>query len=81
MRRIKAACLEQTIHFQTTDAQYHKRESIERETRQEFEAYKAGLERKKTKFKVVNELPQNDGTLVVKIKKQYNSHNCGEYLD
>ena len=31
--------------------------------------------------KIVEELPQPDGSLIIHIKKQYLHHDCGTYLD
>ncbi|MGN1031050.1 MAG: hypothetical protein ACI4PQ_05545 [Butyricicoccaceae bacterium] len=79
MKRIKSACLLQTVHFQLKDnvppsaAVY--------EVKQEYERYKAQLERSHTKYQIVEETTQPDGSILIKIKKQYNNHNCDEYMD
>lgn len=75
MKRIKSACLEQTLHFYVQDS------TALRTAKDEFELYKKGLERNKTAYKVLSEEVQSDGSLIVKLKKQYNSYNCGSYLD
>ena len=75
MKRIKFACLEQTIHFYVQDA------TAIRTAKDEFEMYKKGLERNKTTYKILSEEPQSDGSLIVKLKKQYNSYDCGTYLE
>ncbi len=80
MRRIKAACIEQTIHFTAKDQEMQNKASIERDTRKEYEDYKVSLERKRVKFKLVEESPQDDGSLIIKLKRQYNQYNCGDYL-
>ncbi len=74
MKRIKHACLEQTLHFYVQDS------TAIRSAKDEFEIYKKGLERNKTAFKVLSEETQPDGSLIVKLKKQYNSYDCGEYM-
>lgn len=66
MKRILTACLEQTIKF---------------ELYEEYTKYIADLEKKNTKYKVVDEVKQSDGSVIIKIKKQYNGYDCGEYLD
>jgi len=38
------------------------------------------LERKNTKFRIVDEAEQPDGSIIVHIKKQYNNHSCDEYM-
>ena len=79
MKRIQFACLAQTIHFmlkEDTD-----RESATALVRQEVEHYKAALDRQHTKYRVEEEQIQPDGSIVLRIKKQYNSYPCGDYLD
>jgi len=75
MKRIKTACLEQTLHFYIQDT------STLRTAEHEFDAYIKGLERNKTAYKVVSKEKQADGSLIVKLKKQYNSYPCGEYME
>lgn len=75
MKRIKFACLEQTLHFFVQDA------TALRTAKDEFEMYKKNLDRNKTVYKILSEEEQPDGSLMVKLKKQYNSYDCGNYLD
>lgn len=75
MKRIKYACLEQTLHFFVQDS------TALRTAKDEFEMYKKGLDRNKTAYKVLSEEEQSDGSLIVKLKKQYNSYAYGDYLD
>ena len=70
MKRIKAACLEQTIHFQLKDG-----------ISPEYESYKGQMDRHKTQYKIIEEAEQPDGSLIVKIKKQNNAQPVGNYLD
>ena len=56
MKRIKSACLLQTIHFQIKD-----------------DIARAAAERE--------EAVQHDVSVIVKIRKQYNNHNVGDYMD
>lgn len=79
MKRIKAACLHQTIHFQLKDGV--STEFSRRQVLQEYEGYKARLEKSRTQYKVLEEAPQPDGSLIVRIKKQYNAQPVGDYLD
>ncbi len=79
MKRIKAACLEQTIHFQLKDEL--PLDLARQQTRQEYASYKAQLERHRTQYKIVAEQEQPDGSLIVKIKKQNNTQPVGAYLD
>ena len=79
MKRIKAACLEQTIHFQLKDG--ISSELARQQVRQEYEAYKVQMDRHGTRYKIVEETEQPDGSLMIKIKKQNNTQPVGSYLD
>lgn len=48
---------------------------------EEIAQYKLGLERNRTKYKIVEETVQPDGSVVIKMIKQYNQSDVGEYLD
>ena len=48
---------------------------------QEVAHYKEPLERSHTKYKILEEIPQNDGSIIVKVIKQYNASPVGDYLD
>ena len=39
------------------------------------------LERSRTRYKIVEETVQPDDSILIKIKKQYNHHDCGDYMD
>ena len=79
MKRIKSACLEQTIQFVSNDgvSPAEARGAVEHEVAQ----YKLGLDRRSIKYKVEEETSQPDGSLTLKIKRQYNFYHCGSYLD
>ncbi len=79
MKRVKAACICQTLHFML-------KEDVRRDyavtlVRQELEQYKKGLERNRTEYKIVEETEQSDGSIIVKVIKQYNSSPVGDYLN
>lgn len=79
MKRIKSACLYQTIHFQLKEDVPH--DVAVRGVRDELDHYKAQLTRNHTRYKVVDESVQPDGSIMLRLKKQYNSYNCDEYMD
>lgn len=79
MKRIKAACLEQTIHFQLKDG--ISSEPAKQQVRQEYESYKAMMDRHGTQYRIIEEAEQPDGSLVIRIKKQNNAQPVGSYLD
>lgn len=79
MKRIKSACLQQTIHFMLKEDLRH--EDALRGVKEDVAAYKMQLERSRTRYRIDSEEKQPDGSVIVKIRKQYNSYDCGDYLD
>ena len=79
MKRIKAACLEQTIHFMLKDDLAH--EEAVQAVQAEYAHYIAQLERNRTIYRILEKTEQKDGSLLVKLKKQYNNYNCKPYMD
>ena len=79
MKRIKAECLEQTLHFLLKDGL--SPEEGKQQVRQEYEHYKAQMDRRGTLYKILEESEQSDGSLLIKVKRQNNYHPVGGYLD
>ena len=79
MTRVKAACICQTLHFMLKEDISHA-EAVEL-VKREVEQYKKGLDSKHTKYKIVDEAEQTDGSVMLKIIKQYNASSVGNYLD
>ena len=52
-----------------------------RVVQEEIKKYKESLEKSKTKYKILEETEQPDGSVIIKIKKQYNTAPVGSYLD
>ena len=78
MKRILAACLRQTVHFKLKDGVDPQLGA--RLVREEYETYKLRLERSRTRYQILEESTQPDGSIIIKIKKQYNDSPCGEYF-
>ena len=79
MKRIKAACICQTLHFMLKeDVDHDYAISL---VKQEVEHYKKTLERNRTQHRILEETMQPDGSILVKIIKQYNTSPVGDYLD
>ncbi len=78
MKRVKAACICQTLHFMLKDDVAH--DWAVQQVREEVENYKRGLERNRTQYRIVEEVPQSDGSVIVKVIKQYNTSPVGDYL-
>lgn len=79
MKRIKAACITQTLHFllkEDVSSDYAKKLVTE-----EVKKYKDSLNKNKTQYKILSEETQAAGSIIIEIKKQYNTSPIGHYLD
>ncbi len=79
MKRIKAACICQTLHFMLKEDLGH--DYAVQMVRTEIDKYKASLDRNRTKYRIISEEEQPDGSVMIKIIKQYNTSPVGNYLD
>ena len=79
MKRIKEACLLQTIHFQLKEDLEH--DAAVQAVREEVAHYKSQMDHNRTRYKITDETELPDGSILIHIKKQYNGHNCGAYMD
>ena len=79
MKRVKAACICQTLHFMLKEEVAH--DYAVRLVQDEVAHYKKNLERNHTRYKIVEETAQPDGSILVKVIKQYNTSPVGDYLD
>ena len=79
MKRIQAACICQTLHFTLKDDL--ERSIAARLVREEVEHYKQALERNHTLHKIVDETTQEDGSVIIRIIKQYSQSPVGDYLN
>lgn len=79
MKRIQSACICQTLHFQLKEGVV--KDYAMRAVQEEVANYKNGLERSHTKYKIIEEHKETDGSIVIKIIKQYNSAPVGDYLN
>ncbi len=78
MKRILAACLCQLIHFSTSAKLPFEEEK--KAVQEEYLDYKLNLDRTLTKYKILKELPQKDGSLIIEIRKEYAMSPVGSYL-
>lgn len=80
MKRIKAACITQTIHFINKDIT--KSEYSKRKVQEEITRYKHRLDRERTKYKILSEEVEEDGSVIMEIVKEYGyNKSVGTYLD
>lgn len=79
MKRIKAACICQTLHFALKEDADH--DYAVRMAKEEVKHYKQTLDRNHTKYKIIDETTEEDGSIMLRIIKQYNQSPVGNYLD
>lgn len=79
MKRVKAACIVQTLHFMLKEDEAH--EYAVKLVKENVKRYKDELDRKRTKYKILSEETLDDGSVMIEIKKQYSTSPVGKYLD
>lgn len=79
MKRVKAACICQTLLFMLKDDLDHN--MAVKQVEQEVSHHKETLKRNRTQFRIVDESVQPDGSIMIKIIKQYNTSPVGDYLN
>lgn len=79
MKRIVSACLKQTIHFKLKDGL--DTENARKLVCEELAHFKAQMNHNRIKYRIEEEQPQPDGSILVRISKQYNRYSIGNYLD
>lgn len=79
MKRVKAACITQILHFTVKEDFGHDYNA--KVVKSEVEKYKEQLKKGGTQYRILSEEEQSDGTVIIEIKKQYNSSPVGDYLN
>lgn len=79
MKRVKAACICQTLHFMLKEDVVHS--YAVKLVQEEVAKYKASLENNRTQYKIISEETQPDDSVIIKIIKQYNTCPVGDYLN
>lgn len=79
MKRIVSACITQTLHFRLKEGETG--EYAKKAVKEELRKYKENLDKARTKYKILSEEEQQDGSVIIEIKKQYNASPVGTYLD
>ena len=72
MRRIVSACLLQTLRFDTFNVSNPE---------EELEIYCRKLDSKRTEYVIEDKKKESDGSLIVRIRKQYNTYKTTGYMD
>lgn len=79
MKRVKAACICQTLCFMLKEDTPH--DYAVKLVKDEAASYKAQLDKSRTKYRIIEEAEQPDGSVMIKIIKQYNQCEVGDYLN
>lgn len=79
MKRIQQACICQTLSFFVKED--FPKSQAEQQVAWEVRQYKDGLDKKHVAYKILEEKKLEDGSVVLKIIKQYNQSPVGDYLD
>ena len=81
MKRVKAACILQTLVFMQKEDCGLSKNSIIETNRREFEHYKQTMEKTRTRYQIISQEEREDGSLVVRVRKQYNDKaDVSEYF-
>ena len=78
MKRVKAACIQQILHFMLKEEIDH--DEAVRMVNDEVAKYKEQLQKTNTEYRILSEEVQEDGSIIIEIKKQYNNSSVGVYL-
>ncbi len=82
MKRVKAACILQTLIFMQKEEAGLTREQALAINLQEVEHYKAALDRVRTRYQIIDTAEQADGSVIVHVRKQYNDKaDVSEYFE
>ena len=82
MKRVKAACILQTLVFSQKPDSGLTREQQLKINRSEVNHYKATMDRNRTRLKLVEEKEPADGSEGVRVRKQYNDKaDVSEYFN
>ncbi len=82
MKRVRSACVLQTLVFsQKPELGFNKDEALNA-NRQEIEHYKAMMQRARNRYQITKEEELSDGSVVIYVKKQYNDKvDVSEYFE
>lgn len=82
MKRVKAACIMQTLVFAQRDDCGMTCEQQLKVNHDEVAHYKATMDRSHTRYQITEETEQSDGSVLVRVRKQYNEKaDVSEYFN
>lgn len=81
MKRVKAACILQTLVFMQKEDCGLSCEAVLNLNRTEVSRYRKTLEHTRTRYQIDSEEEQPDGSILVRVRKQYNDKaDVAEYF-
>ena len=81
MKRVKAACILQTLVFSQKDDAGFTREQALQMNREEVNRYQNSLKRTNTRYQILDESEQEDGSVLIHVRKRYNDRaDVSEYF-
>lgn len=82
MKRVKAACILQTLVFAQKDDCGLTREQQIKLNHDEVSRYKATMDKSYIRYQITEESEQSDGSVIVRVRKQYNDKaDVSEYFN
>ena len=82
MKRVKAACIMQTLVFAQKNDCGLTREQQLKINHEEVTRYKAAMDRSRIRYQITGETEQSDGSVLVRVRKQYNDRaDVSEYFN
>ena len=82
MKRVKAACILQTLVFAQKDDCGLTRQQQLKINHDEVARYQMMMDRSRTRYQITEETEQSDGSVLVRIRKQYNEKaDVSEYFN
>lgn len=82
MKRVKAASIFQTLVFAQKPEMGYSNDRALQLNKDEIERYKATLERSKIRYQITDTVEQEDGSIVIHVRKQYNDKvDVSEYFE
>ncbi len=81
MKRVKSACILQTLVFSQKDDIGLSHEAVLELNRAELEKYKRSMERTQTRYQILDEAEQTDSSVLIHVRKQYSDKvDVSEYF-
>ena len=82
MKRVKTACILQTLVFAQKDDCGLTREQQLKANHDEVVRYKMTMDRSRTRYQITEETEQSDGSVLIRVRKQYNDKaDVSEYFN